>query len=198
MASKAGIVRVNITDKPKGRGAYRFELSAAHQGLANRLYRSIFQKRGMSLAADDTALNCTLAEFEAGYDIKFGVDVVLTFENGMTATMQEKFLFTTFDTVTVEYMNDWQRGVEGDWFTLRCNYYFVGYNYGYKPGAPIKFDSWIMADWFSLQKATLQGKVTWEERRNDKDGAKASFRYAKFSDIARYAPEAVIFVKARI
>lgn len=173
-----GIARFNITDTITGRGAHRFDDSRALHPAANLLYASIFEGLDMPLAAGSKTIDCTKREFEAGYDYALGIDVVLTFMGGQTATMQEKFLFTTFNTITVEYMQDWRTDEPGDWFNMKCQYYFVGY-------APNKrnFTNWILVDWLRLMQSTMQNRVPWELQNNKEDGARASFKHVKFDRV---------------
>lgn len=175
----AGITRIQITDKINGRGAWRFADSQRCWDYANYLYGEIFQSIGMPLESGVEQKQLSKNETFAGLDYLLGVDVILKSMTGQTMTMQEKFLFTTFNTVTVEYYQDWQRNIEGDWFNMKCQYYFVGYDYE-KSGC---FDRWVLLDWLRVQLATSQSKMVWGERKNDKDGARASFRYIKFDDL---------------
>jgi len=183
----AGINRIFITNPIKGRGAWRFTDSRLCYPEANRVYREIFNKIKSPLDDGDTETRCTKEEFEAGYDYELGIDVILKFVGGQSATLQEKFLFTTFNTVTIEYYQDWQQQIPGDWFNMKCQYYFVGYDEK-KRG---KFDDWRLLDWARVMLATNQDRIGWEERKNQEDGARASFRYVKFSDL----PDDVIVAK---
>lgn len=133
----------------------------------------------LPLLPNETTIDCAGDTVAASYDRQFGVDVLLRFASGMQATLQEKFLGTTFDTVTVEYYQDWRTEEPGDWFRLRVDYYFVGYH---QPDAST-FRRWILLDWPAVQRATSRGLIDWQERRNAKDGARASFRYVAFDAI---------------
>jgi len=187
----AGIERIRITDKVQGRGAYRFPWSRKRQPEANRVYREIFRSIGSPLLPGTKEILCTKDEFEAGYDHALGIDVLLRFEGGFTATMQEKFLsFDKATTITVEYMQNPLTGEQGDWFNLKCQYYFVGYD----TDESLTFNDWILVDWPVLMRSTQQGLVRWYGNHNKRDGARASFKYAYFDAIpsscvvARYAP----------
>jgi len=120
--------------------------------------------------------------FMAGYDRFLGIDVLLKFDNGMESTLQEKFLFTTFDTVTVEYMDDWENGIEGDWFRLKAQYYFVGYQ---KKGA-LEFSRWVLLNWPRVQLASVRRDIEWHEEFNQNDGARASFQWTPRTEIPKY------------
>lgn len=186
----AGIERYLITDTIRGAGANRFTDSRKCWTAANVLYRSIYKSIGLELEPGDITITCTKNEFEAGYDYALGIDVVLKTLAGQSITLQEKFLFTTFNTVTVEYWQDWRTQERGDWFNMKCQHYFTGYDYE-KRGS---FDNWILLNWPQVQIATAQNRITWGERPNQHDNARASFRYAKFSlfpkdtVISKYVP----------
>ena len=173
----AGIARIIITDQTNGRGTWRFRDSQKLQPSADTLYRQVFATVGMPLAGGVEHIRCTKDEFEAGYDCAFGVDVILTLETGQQMTMQEKFLFTKYNTVTVEFHQDWRAGTQGDWFNLRCQYYFVGYDF---PKTCRRFSNWILLDWSAVVKLTGRGAVGWRVRQNTRDGARADFKYATF------------------
>lgn len=174
-----GITRFDITNKPIGRGAYRFTESRARWGIANDLYRAIFATLNMPLADNEENIQCSLEEMSAKYDCEFGVDVLLRFANGMHVTMQEKFLYTTFKTVTVEYMNNPETGITGDWFDMRAQWYFVGYD----QDKLMQWDRWIILNWSTVQMLTNQNKIYWFDNKNKRDGAQASFKYAYMDKI---------------
>ena len=176
-----GIVRVNIINDANGAGAWRFLKAKKRWPAANRLYRKIFDTLNMPLSPGEGEIRCTPEEFEAGYDKDLGVDVIFRFKSGMEATLQEKFLFTRFKTVTVEYMQNWRIEEPGDWFHMKAQYYFVGYD----RTEAYTFQDWILLDWAAVQRATNTGTLRWEERRNRKDGAQASFKFAQFDAFPR-------------
>jgi hypothetical protein len=177
-----GIKRIEITDQMTGRGAWRFKESRKRQPAANSLYRFIFERRGTPLLPGYEVLRCTKNEFIAGYDYALGIDVILTLMDGQEMTMQEKFLFTTFKTVTVEYMQDPNNGEQGDWFNMKAQLYFVGYD----RIEAMDFQDWILLNWSSTQMET---RIHWRMRPNNRDGARANFRYADFN---RFPPNCVI------
>jgi len=176
-----GITRFNITDKVSGKGAWRFKDARKYWPVADTLYREIFAGLGMPLMPGEETIDCTKKEFEAGYDYQLGIDVILCPHGQGESTMQEKFLFTDFNTVTVEHCQNWMTLEPGDWFKLKAQYYFVGYANERRS----RFDPWILLDWSRLQRATAQGRVPWHLRSNDseKDRAQASFMYAKFEKV---------------
>jgi len=192
-----GIKRINITNELNGRGAWRFWQAQRRWGAANQVYRDAFD----CLADGYEVMNLTNADFEAGYDRFLGIDVILQFERGMEATLQEKFLFTTFRTVTVEYWQNWRTKEPGDWFNMRAQYYFTGYDRKHSEckvtprlveqeahsrictccGTQFTFQDWIILNWAQVLLETERGNIKWHERRNQNDGARASFRWAPFS-----------------
>lgn len=178
----AGITRYIITGNFEGPGAWRFTRARKLWPAAIELYRAIFDYGHAPLQPGYEEIEVNRDDFMAGYDRFLGIDVILKFENGMESTLQEKFLFTTFDTVTVEYMDDWQRGIEGDWFRLKAQYYFVGY----PRDGTLEFERWILMNWASVQLASNKGDIVWGERQNEKDGALASFKHTKRTRIPRY------------
>lgn len=168
--TKAGIERLNIINDVSGNGAYRFNIADPYHKYMNMVYRSIF-----NLYSDDIVVDCTPEEKLARYDIDFGVDIILNLNSGQPITIQEKVLTTSFDTVTVEYYQNWRTKEKGDWFKLKCDYYFVGYI-----GPNNKLRIWILIDWNKLK---LQSQLKWDENFNQNDGAMASFRYLHFNQI---------------
>lgn len=178
---KSGIQRIDITNKAGGQGAWRFKESQRRWGLAESIYQKSFEAINPLLPGIDN-LKVTKEEFEAGYDKYFGVDIILNHQSGMTSTLQEKILFTTYQTVTVEYMNDPISGEQGDWFSLRVDYYFVGYD---RTKTAESIQDWILLDWRKVKELTGSGKIDWKEQLNGKDGARASFKWVNFKEIPK-------------
>jgi len=167
-----GIVRFSIIDEVKGPGSWRFKKSKRRWPVSHRLYREAFNRLDSPLLPDERIVECTRDEFVAGYDYDLGIDVILTLENQTEMTLQEKFLYTSFCTVTVEYMQNPDIDELGDWFKMKAQLYFVGYD----RQNSLTFQEWILLNWSAVQIAA----IPWLERRNGRDGAKASFRYAEF------------------
>jgi hypothetical protein len=180
-----GITRFNITDEIKGKGKWRFEEARKYWNIADALYRQIFSDLNMPLLQGEEIINCSREEFQAGYDYQLGIDIVIRPHGQGESTLQEKFLFTDFYTVTVEHCQDWLSLERGDWFKLKAQYYFVGYD----PQGNLRFDNWVLLDWPRLQRATAQHRVPWHLRGNLKDGAQASFMYVKFEKLP---PEVIV------
>ena len=183
--NRTGITRVVITDEIRGSGAWRFVEARKRWPAANKLYRQVFDCIGMPLCPDEREMQCSKEEFVAGYDYALGIDVILEFDIGMEATLQEKFLFTSFKTVTVEYYQNPDTRELGDWFRMRAQYYFVGYD----RNKALDFQDWILLDWPATMRATAQRRIHWLDRTNAQDGARATFRYAGFE---QFPPDCVV------
>ncbi len=192
-----GIERISIDETIRGRGAWRFYKSRMRWQTAHKLYRSIF-----NLQPGVEIIHCSKDDFLAGYDCALGIDVILGLANGTVATLQEKFLYTKFKTVTVEYMQNPHTGERGDWFNMKPQYYFVGYDRyhhdcfdkiarrdkeqlvmeasesGLCPTCKkaFTFQDWILLDWAAVQREVLP----WKLKPNNEDGARANFRYLNF------------------
>lgn len=195
-----GIERIYITDSIVGRGAWRFIWARDHWSAANAIYHDAFAELGMPLSPGSKIIRCSKAQRDAMVDRELGIDVYLHFENGMQATLQEKFLSYRESTVTVEYMQDPRLDEEGDFFNLRCQYYFVAYDRSGSADAyrrlrtssairrqfdldNLRFEDWILCDWLATTRATLQNRLHWNIRANRHDGARANFAWAYFDDI---------------
>ena len=174
-----GITRFNITEKTTGPGRWRFEESQKYWPVANALYREIFIDLEMPLLPGEEIIDCTKGEFQSGYDYQLGIDVVLRPQGQGESTMQEKFLFTDFYTITVEHCQDWLNLEPGDWYKLKAQYYFVGY----ATKGSLQFNRWRLLDWARLQRATAKRRIPWQLRGNLKDNARASFMYVEFNKL---------------
>ena len=137
--------------------------------FADRIYLTLF--------GEATEIKRAEREEALVLDMQHAIDVTLTLPTGMVATGQEKFLDYHLDTVTVEFMNDPRTGAPGDWFHLASQFYFVGYFNSGRTG----FRTWIMLDWLVVALATLNGEINWQDNRNKDGRARASFKYAPFS-----------------
>jgi len=177
-----GVERIIITDKPTGRGSWRFKAARLLHPNATRLYHQIFADLGMSLLPGDCETRVPMEDFRAGYDYGQSIDVWLRFPSGLCAGLQEKFLFTDFKTVTVEYEQNPETGEKGDWFKMGCPYLFVGYcKMEKRPGERVFDDHfwlYVLLDWPELQRETAKGNVDWILRYPQYDGARASFNFA--------------------
>lgn len=187
----SGITRFHINCEGNGRGIARLNQPMEYWPIANKLYRQVFGQLGMALLPGEEIIECTKEEFEAGYDYQLGIDVILRTFDGEN-TLQEKFLFTDFNTITVEHCQDWMTLEPGDWFKLKAQYYFVGYD----PQHNHIFNPWMLLDWARLKRATAQNRVPWKLTANDKSkmGARASLMFAKFNEIP---PESIVSSSSR-
>jgi hypothetical protein len=176
-----GIERTRILgDHSRTAGGWRFDESEKMWPAANDLYRNIFCQLDQPLAEGDITVDVVRGTWEASADMHLGIDTRIRFrETGLTASLQEKFLFTNYNTVTIEYMQDPIAGVQGDWFSLNCQYYFCGY----ANESRTKFDRWILLDWPRTQRATNKLMIPWRTGQNSHDNAKASFRFVDFNRI---------------
>lgn len=181
---RPGIERVEITNNGNGRGAYRFETPKNARPHANRIYRGVFD-----LNPGDVVTQCTKDEKLARYDIEFGVDILLGFTSGMTATVQEKILTWHEATVTVEYLQNPDTDEPGDWFKLKADYYFVGY----ARDDPATIEEWILLDWNKVKLHANQ--IPWRTRPNKKDGAKPTLDMCIFATCQSRALSPVITTK---
>lgn len=169
-----GITRFSITGGAGGRGAYRFDDSRRLWPAADALYRRVFAGVGLPLAAGSRTVEGGAGSVAEAWDRHLGIDVGLRTASGRLLTLQEKFLTTAFDTVTIEYMNDHERGVPGDWFNMRAQLYFVGY----AEPETAAWRRWIFLHWSNVVAETeVEGGLEWSLRVNGRDGARASFRY---------------------
>ena len=140
----------------------------------DRIYYSIFGD-GITITRYEREENKIL-------DISFAIDVRITMPNDMIITGQEKSLshkYSSFGTVTVEYMQDWQNEVSGDWFKLAPQFYFVGYcnkdNNGFMP--------WVLLNWLEVILSSNNNKIAWIDQQNKDGRAKASFKYTKMKSL---------------
>lgn len=172
-----GITRINITGNSRDS---RMMLADKMKTTANRLYFEIFTNMGILLKNGENEIQVSKQEFLAGYDYHLGIDVILTFWTGQEATLQEKFLQTNFNTVTIEYYNDSRTQQNpGDWFNIKATYYFVGYWLHPQLG----FERWILLDWPAVQRATAKNLIPWQDRTNQNGHAQASFKFVEVKNI---------------
>lgn len=122
------------------------------------------------------------------FDRYLGIDVQIRFPCGMVLLGQEKFLSNRYrhcESVTIEYeQNQWTHE-PGNWYQLACQFYMVGYINDWGNG----FDPWIILDWAKVVLETHAGRIGWHIKYNNRDSARASFRYVHFS---AFPPSCVI------
>lgn len=186
----AGIQRVVITPTPNN---WRFKEAMRRWPMTYDLYRQVFADLNMPLLDGVEEIECSKDEAFGRLDRELGIDVILSWPNGMRACLQEKILLTTFDTATVEYMNDPRTGEKGDWFHLMPNYYLVAYS----QKASLEFRRWVLLDWAALQRETLRGNIHWQIRPNQ-GGARSNFKFVPFEKIPQSCIIACSWLRAQL
>lgn len=162
-------------------GQWRFEQSQSKlRDAANRIFTINLDGQEIKWLDEDED------EVIHPLDQYFDIDCIIKSGNGMIQTVQAKFLSYDkigFNSITIEYMNDEDKGIEGDWFHCAAQWYFVGY----ACKSNTYFDKWVILNWPAVIDATVQGNVVWQgPRHNKKDNAKASFKYIDFWDLPDY------------
>jgi hypothetical protein len=95
---------------------------------------------------------------------------------------QEKYLsfkYSSFGTLTVEYMQNPQTKEKGDWFKLAPQFYFCGYF----NESETDFIKYVLVDWPKLVLNSNDGLIVWYDNKNQDGNARASFRYTYFKNI---------------
>ena len=193
----AGIERIHIVSDWR---SWRLDMAHALEPAANDIYFSAFADIGLTLLPGVEVIECEKDELAGRYDWQEGIDVILHFQNGQRATLQEKFLTfwpptATFEEETGSYNNR----KPGAWYSCTAQYYFVGYARNYKdtkkpPEERLKMTPWVLIDFPGIKRCDAQGLVHWGEavnpehnplgiRQNARDRATASFRYVAFNRI---------------
>jgi len=173
----AGIERIKIKSSWND---WRTKMAEDLSPAASALYHSIFQ-----LLPDNSAIICTKEEAQSRYDWQEGIDVILHFADGTKATLQEKFLDFTQDTITFEEIKT--SGEKGAWYYCTAQYYFVGYARKYKTDGLLQFQSYVLIDLPGLHREDHKSVLRWYKNVNKNDGRASTFRYLYFRDI----PESV-------
>lgn len=117
-------------------------------------------------------------------DKEFAIDITVTLPNGMKLNGQEKFLsykYSSFGTLTVEYMQNPNTEEKGDWFKLAPQFYFCGYF----NETETDFVKYVLVDWPKLVLYSNEGLVKWYDNKNLDGCARASFKYTYFKDIPK-------------
>jgi len=108
-------------------------------------------------------------------DRSFAIDCIFHFKE-MVFTCQEKFRthkYVHYKDITVEYYNDPDAEIKGDWFNMCAQLYFCGY----ANATNTAFETWVLLDWSRIVLATVQGFIHWGIKQNP--DSKANFKYAK-------------------
>lgn len=169
----AGITRIRIISDWNDR---RTQLEEAHIPQANRVYREMFSSIGCPLEDRDEILEVEKEDVVATYDFREGIDILLKFQDGTPATLQEKILDWWEDTMTFE--EEKNSGAPGAYYYCTAQYYSTFYVDG--TGG---FRSWAVINLAALHIASLQERISWHDRRNNREGRRNPFRYVHFRDL---------------
>ena len=174
-----GIKRIHIESDWKPDRILKF--SRPLEPTANKLYRDLFQHIDMPLLPGCEELTCTKEEAMARYDYQEGIDVLLYFENGHKATLQEKFLDFPHSTVT---FTEKQKRKQGAWYTCTAQYWFVGYARRFRSAGIAEFQDWMLIDLPTLHRIDASQKLPWRFKGNNDPNYKGiTFRYLYFGDV---------------
>jgi hypothetical protein len=159
---------------PIRHGSDRFNQEVIGGPIADRIYHSVF---GSAATIERTHGN--------QLDKEFSIDGIIRSSDFMPVTFQEKFLsfeYSSFRSLTVEYMQDHQNNEQGNWFHLACQLYFVGY----LTESETAFNPWVLVDVVKLNLATIKKEIVWKTNVNKDGRARASFRYVIMDSIPGY------------
>jgi len=87
-------------------------------------------------------------------DRSFAIDCIFHFKE-MVFTCQEKFRthkYVHYKDITVEYYNDPDAEIKGDWFNMCAQLYFCGY----ANATNTAFETWVLLDWSRIVLATVR------------------------------------------
>jgi hypothetical protein len=173
-----GIERIHINESGLGS---RMEMAIEHESLLNSIYREIFP----TLAPGETITSVAKESVMSRYDYLEGIDVILTTQDGVRMTVQEKVLTFYRDTLTVELIKN--SGKKGGWYYCTAQYYFVGYNRKYDRGQKnnlIQFDNWILVDFAMLKWEAINDNVPWNDvKQNKQENRRSTFQHVDFDNI---------------
>ncbi len=177
----AGIVRIQIESTWRD---WRTDMVRNLAPVANDILRQAFASIGLGLASGETSITCTKEQAQARYDWQEGIDVLLYFQQGGKATLQEKYLTYPMSTLTFEEHKT--SGALGAWYYCTAQYYFVGYAREYKDRRKpvLAFQDWMLVDFAGLKRASALSLVPWEPiKQNRHDNRRATFRYVYFDNV---------------
>lgn len=170
-----GIERIKITDISNYL-KIRTEKAELYSDKIDKIYFQI-----LPLSEGKTVTEVSLSESKGRYDAIEGIDIILTLKDGSRLTLQEKILFTTFNSLTIEEHKS--SGKHGAWYYCTSQLYFVAYvNETTKD-----ITSYVLVDLVKLKILSNNDQVKWNIRKNINRGE--SFRYVFFKDIP---PECII------
>jgi hypothetical protein len=168
----------------------RLKMSRELATEADLIYFDLFANIGMPLIDGATTTTCTKDEAKSRYDYQEGIDVILRFENGHKATLQEKFMDYWQSTLT--FTECQKNNVPGSWYTCTAQYWFAGYVSGYWKYGIRKFNDWMLVDYPLLHRLDATTKLFWVFKTNNNPSYEGiDFRYLHFDDV----PESVIVAR---
>ena len=153
-------------------GVDRFKQERLGWPIWKRIYRSLWGD-GITI----------LRELPIYMDRDLSIDVMISNPFAPPLHIQEKTLGYVhgkrFDTLTVEYMQNPEDGLVGDWSKIATQLYACAYLTEKERG----FTHGVIVNWSSLVMATIQGSIPWRSNQNNDGRARASFKYVNISDI---------------
>jgi len=175
-----GIQRIYI-DSDWGNNNERVRMSRYLSPAADDIYRDIFSSMGLRLCDGSEFSICSKEEALARYDWKEGIDVILTFDAGGRATLQEKFLQYPRSTAT---FTETQKQKPGAWYTCTAQYYFVGYAKDYWGRKLLDMRDWMLIDFPGLRRQDAMQSLPWKYNGNSHpDYEGITFRYLDFDEV---------------
>lgn len=170
-----GIERIKIVDESNYLKT-RAEKSELFNDKIDEIYFKI-----LPLIDGKMVTEVSLLESKGRYDAIEGIDIILTLKDGARITLQEKILFTSFNSLTIEERKS--SGKNGAWYYCTSQLYFVAY----ANEAMKEITSYALVDFCKLKILSNNDQVKWHFRKNINRGE--SFRYVFFKDIP---PECLI------
>ena len=176
----AGIERVHILQGFENNDD-RDKKSLKMEPTANKTYFKMFNDLGMPLLEGIDIIECeTVKDAMAKYDYIDGIDCILNLQNKHRITIQEKFLFTDFKTVTFTETDKWGR--TGSFYSCIAQYYFVGYAMNYP--IDLRFRDYMLIDFPGLLRYDANNKLNWHFNNNNYNPLnKIKFRFLYYKDI---------------
>jgi len=193
-----GIIYIMIVDDKTD---VRFKLAEACNEFTDPILRKMFVDAGMELKSGSACIKCKKEDLKGRYDLVEGIDMLLRFKDDTKGTLQQKTLYTDWNTATFEEMKT--SGKPGAWYYCTAQYYFVIYtvesdaelreqlkNGNLKP----TINEAILLNLAEVHKLSMNNKIMWENNINQYEGRRSSFRYTFFKDI----PKSCIIAKYSI
>lgn len=174
-----GVTRIHIVDDRWNDAQVRMSKGPLSH-TADGVLRQAFSSLGMSLLPGREEIKCTREEVQGRYDWREGIDVILSFESGNRATVQEKYLTWHENTITFEEQKASRK--PGAWYYCTAQYYLVAYARKWKRYRVPFFQSWILIDYPAIVRASAQG-IEWRRTRPTWRGT--TFRYLYFWEVPK-------------